>query len=42
VQFDTEKPDKITGGACAGNDDKIIFENPLIYSAGVFCVPAMN
>jgi len=29
VQFDREKPDKITRGACACNDDKVIFENPL-------------
>ncbi len=42
VQFDGEKPDKITGGACACNDDKVIFENPLIYSAAVFRVPGMN
>ena len=27
MQFDSEKPDKITRGAC--NDDKVIFENPL-------------
>jgi len=40
VQFDGEKPDKITRGAC--NDDKVIFENPLIYSAAVFRVPGMN
>jgi putative transposase len=24
------------------NDDKVIFENPLIYSAAVFRVPGMN
>jgi hypothetical protein len=24
----------LTRGACACNDDKVIFENPLIYSAG--------
>ena len=30
MQFDGEKPDKITRGACACNDDKVIFENPLI------------
>jgi hypothetical protein len=35
---DGEKPDKITRGAC--NDDKVIFENPLIYSAAVFRVRA--
>jgi hypothetical protein len=29
VQFDGEKPGKITRGACACNDDKVIFENPL-------------
>jgi hypothetical protein len=27
MQFDSEKPDKITRGACACNDDKVIFEN---------------
>jgi hypothetical protein len=27
VQLDGEKPDKITRGACACNDDKVIFEN---------------
>ncbi len=27
LQFDGEKPDKITRGACACNDDKVIFEN---------------
>src|SRR6267143_5605318 len=42
MQFDSEKPDKITRGACACNDDKVIFENPLIYSAAVFRVPGMN
>ena len=36
MQFDGEKQDKITRGACACNDDKVIFENPLIYSAAVF------
>ena len=29
MQFDGEKADKITRGACACNDDKFIFENPL-------------
>src|SRR5437773_7595096 len=29
MQFDSEKPDKITRGACGCNDDKVIFENPL-------------
>ena len=29
MQFDSEQPDKITRGACACNDDKVIFENPL-------------
>ncbi len=29
MQFDSEKPDKITRGACACNGDKVIFENPL-------------
>jgi len=27
MQFDGEKADKITGGACACNNDKVIFEN---------------
>jgi hypothetical protein len=31
MQFDSEKPDKITRGACACNDDRVIFENPLLY-----------
>ena len=42
MQFDSEKADKITRGACGCNDDKVIFENPLIYSAAVFRVPGMN
>jgi hypothetical protein len=42
VQFDDEKPDKITRGACACNDDEVIFENRLIYSAALFRVPGMN
>jgi hypothetical protein len=42
MQFDGEKPDKITRGACAGNDAKVIFENPLIYSAAVSRVRGMN
>jgi hypothetical protein len=42
VQCDGEKPDKITRGACACNDDRVIFENPLIYPAAVFRVPGMN
>ncbi len=29
MQFDNEKPDKITRDASACNDDKVIFENPL-------------
>ena len=29
MQIDGEKPDKITRGACANNDDKVIFESPL-------------
>ena len=41
-QFDGEKPHKITRVACACKDDKVIFENPLIYSAGLFGVPGMN
>jgi hypothetical protein len=40
VQFDGEKPDKITRGAC--NHDKVFSENPLTYSAGVFRVSGMN
>jgi len=42
VQFDGEQPDKITRGAYVCNDDKFIFENPLIYSAALFRVPGMN
>src|SRR6266699_3024526 len=34
VQFDGEKPDKITRGACACNDDKVIFENQREYENG--------
>src|SRR6266851_7449550 len=29
MQFDGEKPDKITRGASGCNDDKVIFEKPL-------------
>src|SRR5256885_7338013 len=36
MQFDSEKPDKITRGACACNDDKVIFENPLNWTARSF------
>src|SRR6266566_4652796 len=36
VQFDGEKPDKITRGACACNDDKVIFENPLNWTTRTF------
>ena len=42
LQFDGEKPDKMTRGVCACNDVKVIFENPLIYSAAVFRVPGMT
>src|SRR5205807_8066344 len=42
VQFDSEKPDKITRGACACNDVKVFFEHTLIYSEGVYRVPGMN
>jgi hypothetical protein len=42
VLFDGEKPDKIKRGAGVCNDDKVIFENSLIYSAAVFRVPGMN
>ena len=38
MQFDGEKADEITR-ACVCNDDKVIFENPLIYSAAMFRVP---
>ena len=34
MQFDSEKPDKITRGAC--NDDKVIFENPLNWTTRSF------
>src|SRR6266403_2834617 len=36
VQFDGEKPDKITRGASACNDDKVIFENPLNWTIRSF------
>src|SRR5437879_6613561 len=36
MQFDSEKPDKITRGACACNDDKVIFENPLNWTTRSF------
>ncbi len=36
MQFDSEKPDKITRGACACNDDRVIFENPLNWTTGSF------
>jgi len=36
MQFDGEKPDKITRGACACNDDKVIFENPLNWTTRSF------
>jgi hypothetical protein len=36
MQFDGEKPDKITRGACACNDDKVIFENPLNWTTQSF------
>jgi len=36
MQFDSEKPDKITRGACAYNDDKVIFENPLNWTTRSF------
>jgi hypothetical protein len=36
VQLDGEKPDKITRGACACNNDKVIFENPLNWTTRSF------
>ena len=36
MQFDGEKADKITRGACACNDDKVIFENPLNWTTRSF------
>src|SRR5947207_13649347 len=36
MQCDGEKPDKITRGACACNDDKVIFENPLNWTTRSF------
>ena len=39
MQFDGEKPDKITRGACACNDDKVIFENPLNWTTRRFKSP---
>src|SRR5258708_37136136 len=34
MQFDSEKPDKITRGAC--NDDRVSFENPLNWTTRSF------
>ena len=36
MRFDSEKPDKITRGACACNDDKVIFEDPLNWTTRSF------
>ena len=36
MEFDGEKPDKITRGARACNDDKVIFENPLNWTTRSF------
>ncbi len=36
MQFDGEKPDKITRSACDCNDDKVIFENPLNWTTRSF------
>ena len=36
MQFDSEKPDKITRGAGACNDDKVIFDNPLNWTTRSF------
>ena len=36
VQFDGEKADKITRGACACNDDRVIFEDPLNWTTWSF------
>jgi len=36
MQFDSEIPDKITRGACACNDDKVILENPLNWTTRSF------
>ena len=36
VQFDGEKPDKITRGTGASNDDKVIFENFLNWTTRSF------
>ena len=36
MQFDGERPDKITRGARARNDDKVIFENPLNWTTRSF------
>jgi hypothetical protein len=36
MQFDSEKPDKITRGACGCKDDKVIFENRLNWTTRSF------
>ena len=36
MQFDGEKADKITRGACATNDDKVIIENSLNWTTRSF------
>ena len=36
MRFDGEKPHKIKCGACACNDDKVIFENPLNWTTRSF------
>jgi hypothetical protein len=40
MQFDSEKLDKITRGACACSDDKVIFENPLNWATGASFSPS--
>jgi hypothetical protein len=42
MQFDGKKPDKITRGACACNDDRVIFENPLNWTTRSFKFPITN
>ena len=36
MQFDGEKADEITRAACACNNDKVIFENPLNWTTRSF------
>ena len=42
MQFGGEKPDKITRGACACKDDRVIFENPLNWTTRSFIFAGEN